>query len=339
MNRAILVISLVAALGSKCHSQNVPRGQTIVAGEYFIDKDPGRGNGTPIPATYGSATVNASFTTRVPPESVLYFRFESSDSTWSAPQPVLSGPSSSSGAVLVGGEYFTNSDPGIGSGTSFSIGTDGRITISSPPLTRGDTLYVRVKDSYGRWSPTRAVRYDFIGIADAQYYIKYANGTTTPSTEMFLMDSLQNYPVFVATSSNIRALSSSDTVYVRVQSDNGFWSQWSQSSGVLTVIQGDNTKVPGEFRLYQAYPNPFNPSTTIAYELPEKSHVLLTVYDVLGREVRTLVDQNEPAGSYRLIFDASNIPSGVYFYRLVVSGVGPTSAGGFADAKKFMVLK
>ncbi len=339
MKNAILITLVIIVSGLKCYSQNISRGQTIVAGEYFTNIDPGAGNGTPISANYGSAAANASFTAQVPPGEVLYFRFESSDGTWSTPQPVLGGASSSSGASLVAGEYSIDSDPGIGKATSFSVSTNGKIAISPPPMTRGDTLYMRVKDSYGRWSPTSVVKYDFISIADAQYYIKYANGTTTQSAEMSLIDSLQNYPVFVAVSSSIPALTNFDTVYARVRSENGFWSAWSQSAGVLTAIQGDDISVPGEFRLFQAYPNPFNPSTTIEYELPERSHISIIVYDVLGRNVRTLVNENEPAGTYRVIFDAANVPSGVYFYRLVASGVEPSAAGGFADTKKFTVLK
>ena len=74
--------------------------------------------------------------------------------------------------------------------------------------------------------------------------------------------------------------------------------------------------VPEEFSLYQNYPNPFNPSTTIRYDIPQESHVLLEVYNVLGQRVAVLVDEFRQAGSYTAHFDAGNVSSGIYIYRL-----------------------
>ncbi len=89
--------------------------------------------------------------------------------------------------------------------------------------------------------------------------------------------------------------------------------------------------IPKDYALYQNYPNPFNPSTTITYDLPKVSHVVLVVYDDLGRKVRTLVDDEKQAGSYQVTFDAGTPPSGVYFYRL--------QAGSFAQVKKLTLMK
>lgn len=325
------IIVLLVALTAIGRAQIISRGQTIVAGEYFIGTDPGEGNGTAISAAYGSATANVSFSAQVPQGSLVYFRFKSSDGAWSAPLPVIGSASTSSGATLAGGEYFVNNDPGIGKGTSFSIGSNGHIVIPSPPLSRGDTLYLRVKDSFGRWSPARAIQYNFSDLVSAQYYIKYANGSTTSPFGMSLADSLPNYPVFVATSPIIPAFSIGDTVYVRVQAGDSFWSNWTASPGVITSVQGTGNPLPKSFKLYQAYPNPFNPTTTIMYDLPKKSHVFIAIYDVLGRDVRTLVNEDKPAGSYRLTFDAAALPSGVYLYRL--------AAGRFTFVEKIVLIK
>ena len=85
------------------------------------------------------------------------------------------------------------------------------------------------------------------------------------------------------------------------------------------------------FKLYQNYPNPFNPSTHISYQLQESVFVKLRVYDILGREVKTLVNKYQNAGNYSVQFDASNLPSGAYFYRL--------EAGTYHDIKKLLLLK
>jgi hypothetical protein len=87
----------------------------------------------------------------------------------------------------------------------------------------------------------------------------------------------------------------------------------------------------GRFWLSQCYPNPFNPRTTIRYEVPGATHVNLTVYDVLGREVSVLVNEKKPSGNYRVKFDGSSLASGVYFYRL--------QAGDLVATKRFLLLK
>lgn len=92
-----------------------------------------------------------------------------------------------------------------------------------------------------------------------------------------------------------------------------------------------SSKVPEYFRLEQNYPNPFNPSTTIQYALPKAGHVILKVYDELGREVSTLVDKNQGAGIYSATFNGSTFASGVYFYKL--------STGSFNEVKKLILLK
>jgi len=88
---------------------------------------------------------------------------------------------------------------------------------------------------------------------------------------------------------------------------------------------------PKDFRLYQNYPNPFNPSTKIKFEIPEAARVLIKVYDVLGKEVTTLVNENKTAGSYIVDFNASGLTSGVYFYKLI--------AGKYSDTKKMIIMK
>ena len=98
-----------------------------------------------------------------------------------------------------------------------------------------------------------------------------------------------------------------------------------------TAIKSNPNNIPKSYQLYANYPNPFNPSTMINYQLPMTSHVTLKVYDILGREVETLVDQKQNPGKYGITFDAGRFSSGVYFYRIV--------AGNYTATKKMALLK
>ena len=89
--------------------------------------------------------------------------------------------------------------------------------------------------------------------------------------------------------------------------------------------------IPDEFKLSQNYPNPFNPSTSINYSIPTASNVKITIYDALGKSVNVLVNQNQLSGNYNIMWNASNLPSGVYIYKI--------EAGSFTDAKKMILIK
>jgi hypothetical protein len=103
------------------------------------------------------------------------------------------------------------------------------------------------------------------------------------------------------------------------------------SNGGVTAVEGNQTNVPVSFELAQNFPNPFNPVTTIRYQLQKTGFVTLKVYDLIGREVATLVNEEKPAGRYEVKFDGTNLSSGIYFYRI--------RAGNFIDTKKFVLLK
>jgi hypothetical protein len=101
--------------------------------------------------------------------------------------------------------------------------------------------------------------------------------------------------------------------------------------GGIVGVKKEESSVPSSFSLSQNYPNPFNPTTTIKYSIAKPSNVSLKIYNVLGQEVVTLVNQHQIAGSYVTTFDASRFASGVYFYRL--------NAGSFSQVKKMLLLK
>jgi hypothetical protein len=103
-------------------------------------------------------------------------------------------------------------------------------------------------------------------------------------------------------------------------------------TGTLVLVELTSlTAVPKVLTLHQNYPNPFNPSTLISYQIPAAGKVTLKVYDVLGREVATLVNEVENPGNYKVRFDASKLTSGIYFYRI--------NAGGSTQLKKMILMK
>jgi hypothetical protein len=99
----------------------------------------------------------------------------------------------------------------------------------------------------------------------------------------------------------------------------------------LSVNDEAKAKMPRSYNLYQNYPNPFNPSTLIGYQLPASAFVVLKVFDVLGREVETLVNKQKSAGVHSVTFDASGLASGVYFYSI--------EAGTYYETSKLLLLK
>ncbi|MDP1676111.1 MAG: T9SS type A sorting domain-containing protein [Bacteroidota bacterium] len=110
-----------------------------------------------------------------------------------------------------------------------------------------------------------------------------------------------------------------------------FYNAWDFDKGQLATGVAGAVVIPTEFALQQNFPNPFNPSTTIKFALPIQSNVRLTVFNVIGQEVATLVNENMAAGNQSITFNASHLSSGVYFYRLV--------AGQFTSIKKMMLVK
>ena len=101
--------------------------------------------------------------------------------------------------------------------------------------------------------------------------------------------------------------------------------------GIVGVETSQINSTPDNYTLFQNFPNPFNPTTKISYSIPKAGKVNLKVFDMLGREVTTLENEEKPAGNYEITFNASDLPSGVYFYRL--------KAGSFTESKKLILLR
>lgn len=133
----------------------------------------------------------------------------------------------------------------------------------------------------------------------------------------------------IGTSNNLNSVFfiSASTGYVA--GDNG--AIFKTTTGGSIWVGKISSEVPDKFKLYQNYPNPFNPSTNIKFQIKESKQVTLKIFDILGKEIATLINEKLQPGAYETSFDGSNLASGVYFYRLI--------AGNFTETKKMLIVK
>jgi len=115
--------------------------------------------------------------------------------------------------------------------------------------------------------------------------------------------------------------------FIYAGAKNGFVYRSSNPTNLIDFLE----KKPESYHLSQNYPNPFNPLTTIEYSVPQKENVKLTVYDMLGKQIAILINEVKNPGHYKINFDAQNLTSGIYFYKI--------EAGNFSDYKKMILIK
>lgn len=156
------------------------------------------------------------------------------------------------------------------------------------------------------------------------YYMKWVNTVTTSNSHL----------AYHASQTDVVYISDN---YIFLLGDSVRYSKWYAGSTFypfawtdLTDVKNSVSNIPN-FALFQNFPNPFNPATKIKYQISELSKVRLTVYDMLGREITTLVNEEKAAGLYEVEFNGTELPSGVYFYRI--------ETGKYSDTKKFVLLK
>lgn len=149
------------------------------------------------------------------------------------------------------------------------------------------------------------------------------NGHGPSATRWGPLDSLQQIPAL--------AYPVGDTIEFASPANSVEYVLIDDGSRDISSVHGKAPQTVYQFRLEQNYPNPFNPTTTVSFELPAKGQATLMVYDVLGREVARLVEGEKGPGKYEVKFDGSNLPSGIYFYRL--------QAGNYSETKKLLLLK
>jgi hypothetical protein len=254
----------------------------------------------------GSDTSFTYFTTASNRLTALGYASSNAVTQYSDPEVQMATP-------LNFNDPFSDQFRGEMTGDGFVIRTSGSVSV--------------LNDSYGTitlpgGSPVAAARVKFIRIAiDSAFaggFPVFTTQTTTESYEWFTQAS--KFPVL--------------QIAYHSRTTNGNTQRFKQveynTHQTTDVGDGDGGNASA-FRLEQNYPNPFNPSTTIAFVVPTASHVTLKIYDILGRDVATLINGAMTAGGHQVTFDASNIAAGMYIYRL--------QAGEFSTSRKLLLAK
>lgn len=205
---------------------------------------------------------------------------------------------------FIGSTMFAGTSNGVYRSTNFGINW----TPSNNGIEQTEVNFIAIQDTNTLFAST----------SDSGLYVSLDNGNNWFAAN----DGLPSL--------NLTGVRSTGTNLYCGTSEYGIWRR--PVSSLLTDFNESKTaELPSDFYLAQNYPNPFNPTTTIQYSIPQRSKVILKVYDILGNEVATLINEEKPAGVYTVNFDATQLASGIYFYRL--------KAGSFVETKKMILLR
>jgi hypothetical protein len=221
------------------------------------------------------------------------------------------------------------------SGTSSMQGaTVSYLTVNYPPEVSAEFSISARYSSLKGW-------YKFTPVGGDTLYAHvmfYKSGTLIAYAQFFTGASVSSYTQFTAPITYISSAVPDDAyIEILILSTGTTYHIGSTfkiddlSFGPVTDVQESFSAKPAVFALLQNYPNPFNPATTISFSLPSKGFVSLKVFDLVGREVATIVSEEMSAGNYTKRWNANGMPSGVYFYRL--------QAGSFSETKKLVLLR
>jgi hypothetical protein len=234
-----------------------------------------------------------------------------------------------------------------------------QITVGTPAMTRleaesatkkGTGITVKTDKTASKGSylncatndTTQTITWTFTNNADAGKYpviFGYRLPYGTPKSQFINVNGVRTDTLKVENSSttawfeatlNLDLVAGTNTIQMAM-----FWG-WmdvdyiSVPTSIITDVE-ENAQIPSTYTLFQNYPNPFNPTTIISYELPKQTHVVLKVFDLLGREVATLVNEQNNAGLHKVELNGQQLSSGVYFYRI--------TAGDFVQIRKMLLMK
>ena len=227
------------------------------------------------------------------------------------------------------GNTWSESDSGVfvtGVIWSIVLNSSGDILVGDGGFFTGPGSVYRSSDNGISWiqtSITNRSSNDILTISpqtifvatDSGVYVSYDNGISGNQ----INDGLTNLTVF--------SLSLNEEGYLFAGTADGIF----RSFDPVTYSNEPNNNFPLKFSLLQNYPNPFNPTTKIKYQIPEISFIILKIYDILGNEVKTLANEEKPAGTYEVEWNAGDFPSGIYFYQL--------KSNDFVETKKMILIK
>jgi hypothetical protein len=183
-----------------------------------------------------------------------------------------------------------------------------------------------------------------------------AKASSSKTIDLSLQENVSPYTTYLdrvhTLTTEVQTFTDSVSINTTVQAKLGFYLGTSgtvqvwidsvsiiESSSATTGVVQQGDEKPEAFALLQNFPNPFNPSTNISFSIPSKSFVSLKVFDLLGREVATLVNEQKSAGTFTQQWNAVNVSSGIYFYRLVANALPSGQAGTYTQTKKLLLLR
>lgn len=218
--------------------------------------------------------------------------------------------------ILIDGLQSDGKYPSTLNGANVFLFISATVTVNNVPVT-GDYYFQTGKRAYWKFYKTNLSSYIIKNISD------WNNDWTDMSFSYYLHDDIWT------------------NLDISVQDEGNYYSFYAQHFSKLAggrgrtfkqanSIENDNLN-PSSFELLQNYPNPFNPTTTISYNIPENSFVKLVIYDILGNEIKTLVNNEQAAGIHKVNLDASMLSSGTYFYKL--------STSKYSLTKKMLLIK
>ena len=202
--------------------------------------------------------------------------------------------------------------------------------------------YLRIGEENGIFYTDNFPLFDFTAVKgdtlDAEYFITFFTGNEIDTCfgEKVIVKKYTDYSLTSGNWKFAQGLGMLDRYFTF---DFGYGTETLVGAVIDGKVYGDTTvvsvkneiNIPNQFYLSQNYPNPFNPTTIIEYSIPNNEYVTLKVFDILGREIATLVNEQKSAGSYKVNFNAENLPSGVYIYKL--------SSGNYTTSRKMLMIK
>jgi hypothetical protein len=247
---------------------------------------------------------------------------------------VLSGNSlfagTSGGGVFLTSNNGTNWSPVINGITNLNINSLAVLGNNLFASTQGGGIYLSTNNGTS-WTTANN------GITNLNVLSLFTSGNT-------IFAGTQSGNVFVSTNSGSNWISKNENLnsagniqsfgvinnYILAGTQTGIWKR--PLSEIVTGVNQIVISNPQDFKLFQNYPNPFNPNTSIKYQVSKSSDIKLIVYDIVGKEIKELVNENQSRGIYDVIFDGSNLSTGLYYYSLIVDGIR-------VDTKKIALIK